>query len=453
VILLYLLMMLPNQIKVEAELPAATAYFEDLNQDGVIDFWLRSDDHRIFVQDGNAADGVPIEIEYEPVNGIRPRPLFYEGTWVAAFMDGDHRVIFRDDRWQPQQRWHTNRPMRHASFIREMGDGKVLVPTMAGFELYQDGCFEQELMIRPTVQLKRSRLNVIYPVIQPMNLDGDGKSDWVGTPIALSDQGKLGIWRMVSDEPGDWQMLEFPPDRTISLYAFGDVDGDGFPELAVMTRPARGFSLFEEMGILIYQGTGPGTWTERATQEIKSKQNLWQTGPITLNEKGLTTYYYKGIFKSKFKMDHYAWSKDGYFKPRVKSEDWKMEKGERLTMILNRDLTGDGHNDLILADNTGLYLYPADANAAIPFAERRRQKICDWPFNVSFGMDVSAGDDLLWFPESDVITEGWLRYRRDLAMVRGQDQSLSFWHVEREDSTGHLIFERHARFPVAENLN
>lgn len=440
--LMFFALTLPDQIKLEAEVPAATAHFEDLNADGAVDFWLRSDDDRLWILDGSAANGQLAELVYEPVAGIDPEPRMIDGKWQASFEDGDHLVVFREQQWQTQRQWQTASAMRDAAFMRQTPQG-TLVPTHNGYELYANGCLVRSMTIRPSVQLSRARLHVVYPVIEPLDLDGDGKLDWVGTPIALSNQGKLGIWRALGDDEGDWAMLEFPPDRAVSLYAMGDVDGDGWVDLAVMTRPARGFSLFEEMGILFYRGTGPGEWSSLASQEIKSKQNLWQTGPLVLDSGGLYCYYYKGLFRSKFRIDRYAWDSDGFLDPKPVNEDWRMDGGDRLTMMCDRDLVGDQQKDLILADNTGVYVYEARAGKKLPFDEDRRSKLFNWPFSIDFDMDVAANDTGLWFPESDQLTDGWLRYRRQLAMVDETPQHLSFWFVVREPETGHLVFKRH----------
>lgn len=447
IILLTLMLTLPKQITLEVEVPAATAYFEDLNGDGIGDFWLRSDDDRLWVLDGSQPESPLLEITFEAIAGINPRPIQIEGQWLASFMDDDHRVLFLDGQWQAQKVWHTRNTMRDPRFIRELGQ-QTLVPTAAGFELYQAGCYQRTFHIQPSVTLKRTKLNVVYPVIQPVNLDNDGQQDWIGTPVAMSNQGRLGIWRALGAGEGAWVMLDFPPDRAMSLYAFGDVDGDGYPELAVMTRPARGFSLFEEMGILFYRGTGPGEWSQRPSQEMESGQNLWQTGPVTLNRGGLYCYYYKGFLSSRFRLDRYSWNPDGYLEPRAKSEDWKMDEAERLTLIHDYDFTNDGQPDLVLADNTGMYMYEANPNDAVPFQEKRREKLLDWPFEVDFDMETSAGEDLVWFPESDVLTDGWLRYSRSMAMVREAQDQLSFWYVERQPETGFLEFTRHAQHKV-----
>ena len=362
----------PDPIALPSPMMRPRVTWEDLDGDGLLEIWIRDGD-RLMVKPGSG-NGVFITLEQPPI-GLETRPVWFDGAWCAqAYEQG--RVFLH----HPQRGWTVVRDDTElADRIRpgiepiKIEDG-VLVPLFSGY-LHRDGpCLVDMLEALPAVTLGEHRLEMRYPKPFPLELNGDGRTDLIAGPIGFPSRGELGIWYALREVSG-WRegmaRTQFPTDQQVRRYQLGDLDEDGFPELVVLANPTSEVNIFDELTMMVYAGTGPASFEPVPVQQLKTRQKLWQVGPIEMVPGSLTVYYYKGLIGSRFTMDRYAWNEAGYLEPKPESARWKMKDAERDTIVLDHDFDGDGHADLVLTDDKGVFVYYRDPTGDVPFDEAR----------------------------------------------------------------------------------
>lgn len=101
---------------------------------------------------------------------------------------------------------------------------------------------------------------------------------------------------------------------------------------------------------------------------------------MEVNRHGVLLYYYKGLIRSHFKVDFYAWNAAGYIEPKPVSERWTFKRARRGTILLDYDVNGDGHKDLVLAHREGVQAFHRlpEKIAAPPFDREKSQMLFPW---------------------------------------------------------------------------
>ncbi|CAM2069964.1 hypothetical protein SCOR_31595 [Sulfidibacter corallicola] len=421
-------------LKLDPTLIRPRVHWEDLDGDGRLDTWVRDrhpSETPYLLYRRNAGDR---QTEFERLDHApfpwTVRPAFIEGSVRAtAYHDGVLWVCIDKDRWEPLHNYHLLGSVRKG--IRPITlDRFKLLPTATGYLVMSEDCPATPLDAHPSVHIGRKRLELTYPVPRKI-----ATNRLMASPIAMTNQGTISIWQ-AAREPSPlapWTSsqvrLQFPETLKPVRHQTGDLNGDGFEDLVVLAMPAKDMSIFEELSFLIYLGTADNTWETRASQELKSKQNLWQTGPIEMDSKGLRLYYYKGLIRSIFKMDSYAWDSAGFISPKPKSLRWTMKSADRTTIMTDLDVTGDGRGDMLLLDERGLHAYPRlPESSALPFDEDKRN-LLSGAGNQEFHFDVHIGEGAEF--TSSTISRKRLRPGK-IALIRQNDGSLHLWTLKRD---------------------
>ena len=373
---------------------APSAEWSDLNNDGKTDIWVTAKDQTLWIWDGATPQSGFVKLPFEPID-MTVRPLWMDGVWrpstwtegMLLIFDQTWRVVFdvsRDGVIRPGVR-----PMLHQN--------QSLTPTYDGYQLMEETCLVQALPVTPSVTVNSKSLELTWPVPEWQDIDQDGDVDISSPPVVFPQHGELRIWSVFNDQ-GSWTTtnaaLEMPGTLEIVQWKTGDLNGDEYPELVILAMPSKDLSIFEELSFMIYQGTGRGQWERAPLQILKTKQNLWQQGPIEINRNGILLYYYKGLIRSIFKMDLFKWNPAGFIEPKPESRKWKMEDGERGFIQTEFDWNDDGAKDLLLLDERGVRVYYRDNAAAIPFDEDRNHVLSsERTANTSMSISI-GGDDM-----------------------------------------------------------
>lgn len=428
----------PGVLEIPAYLDRPRVYFQDLDGDGQLDAWATDrDDHLLLWL---AAEG---ETAFRPlptpVDGRPPRPHLVDGVWRATFYEDGRLFAGFEDAWRVVQDDTNAAQVRPGMEPVDLGTQR-LVPTFAGYRLMEDDCLVAELASMPAVLLGEKRLILRYPVPVSRDLNGDGRRDLAAGPVLFGQQQEIGLWAAMQTDKGwetRWSRMQFPAHLTIGQHQFGDLNGDGFQDLVILARPAQEMSLFDEMQFVIYMGNDLWSWDRQPVQVLKTKQNLWQDGPIEVDRHGVTFFYYKGLFRSRFRMDRFRWHQDGYIEPKPESETWTVDDGDDNLLITDLDLNGDGANDLLLVGENQIFWYPRH-QGELPFEKDAAQVL--WhppPERGSFTYAGKDGNVVVDNPPIDVDLSqriGYLRSGRDLGIVRQPDDRLELWSLVQATS-------------------
>jgi len=374
-VILFLLLVLvtePDVIPLPSPLDGPRVTWEDLDGDGLDEIWVRHDGG-LMVRPGGG-DGSFLVLDFPDI-GLATRPVWLDGTWCVRAYERGRMFLYHPAHGWSVYRDHTASADRIRPGLEPipLEDG-VLVPLFDAY-LHRDGpCVVDRLEALPSMTLNEHRLQIRYPRPEPVELNGDGRTDLIAGPIDYPSRGELGIWYALREENG-WRegvaRVQLDADQEVRRHQFGDLNGDGFFEMAVLTMPASEVNIFDELTMLVYAGTGPGAFEPVPVQKLETRQKLWQVGPIEMMPGSMTVYYYKGLIGSRFTMDRYAWNPDGYLEPRPESERWKMKDAERETIVLDHDFDLDGHTDLVLIDDKGVFVYYRDPGSVTPFSRER----------------------------------------------------------------------------------
>ena len=438
----------PTVLEIPHFLNKPKVTWADLNGDGTMDIWLADGKDQLWVWDGQSPEHQFQAVAFEP-DQVQPVPHWTENGWAAGYYDHGSQWVFKPDSgWLATTDYNVLGRVRPGLNPIKGGEPQWrLVGTFDGYRLMEGMCQVYAFPIFPSIQLNRKTLTMDYPIPTWRDLDGDGVEDLISAPVQFRQGGEIGVWKAIRGErswDSGWWKLQFPDDLKIETHQFGDLDGDGLQDLMVLAMPGKDISLFEELSFVVYLGTGPGQWEPVPSQVLKTKQNLWQTGPVEMNDRGIFLYYYKGIFNSHFKIDRFAWNEDGFVEPKPISQKWTLKKADRDHIFLDHDFNGDGLTDLVLVEKRGVTVYyRRDRSHGLPFDDRPDQILLAGDAN------GAQGDQTLVLGGTEIDLSHRSRLRRNrlkghgsLALVdagSGEPASLwtliesgnGFWYVKR----------------------
>ncbi|CAM2005831.1 hypothetical protein [Acanthopleuribacter pedis] len=380
-------------ITLQAEILDPHATWQDLDGDGQLDLWVvdhhrRAEKNRLWAMLAGQPDRLH-ELRFEPFPAqIFPR--WIDGRLTAAAYH--HGVLWsyqRENGWQVGHDFNQTDMVRPGIGLVALG-GDWLLPTGNGYLVLNNGCVRHELEAPPTVDISQKTMTLTYPVPQA-TADADRLT---ARPIALAQSGEIRTWNAVKAGTSwrtDHQHLLFPNDLKPMRHKVGDLNGDGAVDLVILAMPSKKMSLFGELSILIYLGDGEGGWERNASQQFKSKQNFWQTGPIEMDRDGLRLYYYKGILRSIFRADTYRWNEAGYIEPKPVVTRFTLPDADRSFIKLDYDLNKDGRPDLLLQDEEGVHVFFRQSGAK-PFNKDQRRTLANQPSRgrVDVGVTIEA---------------------------------------------------------------
>lgn len=367
-------------INLHTEILDPKVTWQDLDGDRRADIWVidrhrRAEKNRMWAAFATDPHTVH-ELQFEPFPA-RIFPLVSEGRLaVSAYSQGVLWTYHPEKGWRVAHDFNQSEKMRPGIGLVPLGN-QWLLPTGDGYLVLNGDCVSEELIAPPTVDISQKQMTLTYPIPQTT----DFPNRLTARPIALSQAGEIRFWNATKEADG-WQsnqhQLLFPNDLKPMRHQLGDLNGDNALDLAILAMPAKKMSLFGELTILIYLGDGEGGWERNASQQFKSKQNFWQTGPIEMDRHGLRLYYYKGIIRSIFRADTYRWNDAGYIEPKPVVTRWTLPDASRGFIKLDWDLNNDGKRDLLLRDEEGVHaFFRKDGDK--PFDKDRRRTLAGRP--------------------------------------------------------------------------
>ena len=440
-------------LELRAYLRSPVALWQDLDGDGQPDIWVADEEgETIWVWRSGRDEPAFLPLTLDP-RLPDAEPKWEAGHWyLETYADG---VRFRgrtSSGWQAQ-------PEPLDSSLRRPGMNGIrkgllnLMPTHDGYWLFEESCLLQKFRLMPAIQLNAHSLKLTYPVPQWGDLDGDPYPDLIAPPVAYAQHREWRIWSAIGGEAGftpQWAALQFGGDFAMEAYQTGDFNGDGVEDLIVLARPSKNISLFEELSLLIYLGEKPGQWASVPSQLLKTKQNLWQTGPMEISEAGVFLYYYKGLIRSHFRIDLFAYQTTGYIEPKPVSRQWTLKDADRETILLDFDINGDGFKDLILRDRTALKAYIRQTTKkAPPFDPKSERILFPFPEEKKGKKDTPDDPESMGHDSADYRTPAKNRARGHggMALVMDENQNLRLWHMAQAVN-GYWYLRR---FPILAN--
>jgi len=431
--------------RIEGPFLRPTVYLEDLNRDGRLDIWVRDITETIWVNDGADPEKPFQPLPYQQLSK-KEQPVWRNGQWSVTSFFKDSELVY-----EPNEGWTMDIDYnRHGSFreglVPNHTASGTLIPTIDGYWLAEGGCIRQRFQVTPSIKVKQNRLSVTYPIPQWMDLNHDGVADLFGPPVTLQKQGQLAIWTAIA-KGGAWEQatsrLQISPELEIQQFELGDLDGDGDLDLVVIARPSKDLSVFEELSFLVYLGESHGRWNATPIQTLKTRQNLWQTGPIEVNTHGIFIYYFKGLIRSLFKIDRYVWDEGGFVQPKPISKKWKVKDANRDFIELDFDFNGDGLKDLLLKGEEGLQVYERQPVTAkgLPFSPDRHKTLRGNAHNLSNNaITIQIGGNTQVLTSGKAQTRTRLKRERRTVLTCEGDR-YHFWSF-RIDDQGAMEIER-----------
>lgn len=426
-------------LSLESGASVLCTYARDLDRDGRIDFAFLAEDRRfvLFFQEedgsflrGEAAfvmppatdsldladadgDGVPdicftVEGRRLVLAASAGVQRFWRGLVEQGRVDLDaaKTITLLDD---GEERGVAAGPLtdslhRSPDLMRDLdGDGRqdLLYPRYGGLDVWLDPLGEKGprryfIPRGPQVSISGSRIIVRREMPRVIDLEGRGAADVVFDPRPVHGLGRLdcGWTRWSGDGAGFVTVdrdLQFADGESITGYRFGDFNGDGAPDLAVLSTgfdleqpgggdgavSGGGGSFFEEKKLRVWLSAGPGAPMGRRPAGVwTSEINLWQEAVIRYRDLtgdgqgDLCLYYYKGLFNAKLMVDIYPGLGDGRFGERVKGQKIGFDDARRRTIITDSDMDGDGLTDLVLAAEGKVRVLLRDPGGRKPYDER-----------------------------------------------------------------------------------
>ncbi len=426
------------------EAPVLKSFLQDLDRDGLPDFTFLAEDRRfvIFFQDepgvfrreearftlpeGTGSfdladvdgDGVPdicftVDGRRLQVIGSAGRQRFWHQMAKAGEVDssGAQEIGLSGEGMKVPL---TDSLHRSPDLMWDLdGDGRqdLIYPRFQGLEVRynraaEDGAADgpfagghKQFMTRgPQVSVRGVRVRVSREVPRPTDLNGDGLPEVLFAPRPLHGMGQLECgWFRYEPAAAELrpvvQELQFGVGEAVTEHLFDDFNGDGSPDLALLstsfsmdepeggegTVSTGGGSFFEEKKLRVWLSAGPGAPMGRLPAgEWTSEINIWQEAVLRYTdltgdgEGDLCIFYYKGLIKAKLVVDIHPGLGNGKFGERIKGQKIGFASAERDSIFLDSDLDGDGLADMVLLaeGQVQIHLRNPAGNSSEPFSQK-----------------------------------------------------------------------------------
>lgn len=164
--------------------------------------------------------------------------------------------------------------------------------------------------------------------------------------------------------------LSLPAGERAALALPCDLEGDGRPEVAVLTVPSRLQKLLGEFGLSVYRASDTAMTPVKPFFSATTDINYWQRPFMALRPAtgggDLLVAFYRGLVKEHLNVMIFRSNGSGSFQPRP--HEIGLEAGEKPDegLLLWKDVDGDGTLDLAAADSRGLRIHRGLADREAP---------------------------------------------------------------------------------------
>lgn len=412
--------------------------WEDVDGDGSLEIWARTDQDELWIHDGRS-DSTEFALLAKSEMFPNMRPFLDGDTFVAVAYEAGFFYRFNGDEWRVFDDLSDQVSRNRQGFSFQQGT--FVLPSASGYLWQKPQCDPSSIAVRPVVLNQSRTWRIVYPV--PQSKDRYG-ANWYLPPVVDKERGTclLQVLDVNDGYANRVQWVPFPYGLGIANYTYGDINGDGAMDLALLGLPEKDFSVFDELSLVVIMGDPAGGFEDHVLVSIETEQNLWQSGPITIEPGAIACHYYKGLIRSKFKRDLYLWNEGGYVEPKPKSVKWKIEEANRGAIAVDLDMTGDGLPDLILQDSEGLRLHPRSGAEPLKSFSEQPDRL-EFDTDSSFSVDVGVGASGSSFSFSSKLDDrNRFRGRDGYALIE-RDGVGEIWRVE--DRFDHILV-----YPVKE---
>lgn len=264
-----------------------------------------------------------------------------------------------------------------------------------------------ELTVDAGVAPRGSRLSFESP-LPSLLATGEGNILLLG-PLGGRAVSRLNVawWSRNSGDgslTGHRSALVLPAGQTAVLKHFFDLEGDGRPELAVLTAPSRLESFLGEYRLHVFH------LSERADQEIgpffsgKTNINYWQLPTIASRRTAagpeILLAFYRGLRTAHLNVEIFREDGKGSFKSSPSDFEVGSEQEAERGYLEWLDVDGDGLLDLAGANGQGLVIHRGESEPGRPVSREVswRAEVKPRARRISMGM-ASSGEWTLSFSD------------------------------------------------------
>lgn len=223
---------------------------------------------------------------------------------------------------------------------------------------------EVELMVEP--KLLSGDRSISFASALPAVLETPAGAVLALGPVIAGSASRLDFawWSRRKEDgalTGHRSVFVLPPEEVAVLGHLFDLEGDGRPELAVLTMPAHIKSFFGEYRLHVFRAGDRADTPTQPFYTAPTNLNYWQLPAITHRTTAggtdLLLAFYRGLMKARLNVEVFAANGSGSFEPRARDfEVGTSEEAER-DFLQWADVDGDGIEDLAVSDGAGLQVY------------------------------------------------------------------------------------------------
>jgi hypothetical protein len=273
-----------------------------------------------------------------------------------------------------------------------------------------------DLLAQPAVRGGGYGLSFLSPL--PVLIGSGASRVLLLGPIleARSPRLEFSWWTLSKDGSleGHRTALALPPGEGAVLVFPFDLEGDGRPEMAVLTAPRRMEKLLGEFGLSVYRASDRAEAPVAPFFTASTRINYWQFPAFAYRPRPgggeLMLAFYRGLVKEHLNVVVYRSNGTGSFDQRAKEIDLSSAKGSERALLIWTDVDADGAVDLATAAEAGLRVHRGSPDAArplssdpvwtAPFVAGRREGSISLGSEEGWSISV-GGPRNLWFHDLD----------------------------------------------------
>lgn len=295
--------------------------------------------------------------------------VLWKGSGRGSFAAAPRRLVEAADLLFPTEGCAATSPY----LLDENGDGTVelVLPILGGVRLVPLGASPSvgeegpglELLTEPRIGGGKGGLTFVSPV--PTYIGSGASRIALLGPVLERASPRLDLtwWRAGAGGPVEphRSSLVLPPGQNAALVHPFDLEGDGRPEIAVVTTPTRVTKLLGEFGLLVYRVSDRADTPVQPFFSGATNINYWQFPVLTARPAAggsdLLLAFYRGLTTAHLNVEIFRWDGAGSFDPKPHDVELVSDKKADREFLIWADVDGDGIEDLVAADEAELQVH------------------------------------------------------------------------------------------------
>ena len=152
--------------------------------------------------------------------------------------------------------------------------------------------------------------------------------------------------------------LALPPGETAVVAYVFDLEGDGRPDIALLTAPRRVRKLLDEFGLRVYRASDTADRPVQPFFSAATNINYWQNPTLAARPvpggSDLLIAFYRGLTTAHLNVEIFSSNGQGSFVTKPRDLELDSDKKARRGFLRWTDVDGDGTIDLLAAGESGI---------------------------------------------------------------------------------------------------